>query len=1019
MGPVKTSKESLVRQLIFLSIQYEELLKHLNATELLIKNPNASKQSWGASEKKKIKEAKTINQMINQVFKRSVMDTQKFVILLAITALLGCCTSPGGQTDSNTEYRKELSARLYKIRNEDSLQIVLKQFAEEKNDVGKMICYKQLGSRQRENAHFSDAISSHHKGLEIALKLNDTIEIVQAMNNLGTNFRRIGAQSEASQYHYQALHYAEAWSGLHTHTGTKNRVVSLNGIGNISLTLGYYNEAEKHFREALKDEIALKSPIGQAINYANLGAIFENRQQYDSAYLYFHKSLEQNKIAKSDMGIGLCLIHLGELYEKEQKFELAKAEYQKAYDLMDEISDKWHWLEACQSIARIHLITGNVAEFNRYIQLAESTANQIKSPEHLAAIYMLKHDYDIRQGNHRLALQHYKQHKAMQDSVQGVQKANRYMDIRLGYEQDKNALRFQQMEAASKMEQQKKQFVIYMSWLIIIVSFIITALLYYAYRQRTLSNKILKKLEQTRTDFFTNITHEFRTPLTVIQGLNRQMQQKENLCEKEKTAFRAAIDRQSNNLLNLVNQLLDVAKIKRGADEPQWKRGDIVAYLQMTAEAFSLFAGEKEVKLTFYSEVTLTEMDFIPSYIDKIVCNLLSNAIKHTEPGGKIEFVVRKGPRPDTITIRISDTGEGIPQEDLERIFDFFYQSPQARNTSGTGIGLAFTQMMVEKMKGKIEVESQLGQGSVFTVSLPLKNKQLPHILPLREDEKPASVLPEKHDVINQNEEKPEPLEKESCAVQPLVLIVEDNRDIVLYLKSLLVDRYKVITARNGEEGLDAAEKSIPDLVITDLMMPVKDGYQFVCEMKKNMLLNHIPVIMLTAKTSEEDRIKGLRCGVEAYIRKPFQQEELLIRIENIFENRRILKEKYMSAITRNGSENKLDNDANLKFLQTITNIIQSEIDNPELNSTFLADKMALSISQLSRKINGITGYSTISYVLQLKLNKAKKMLADDNISITEVSDACGFYDVSYFSRVFKKEFGISPSHFQKMPVLG
>ena len=262
-------------------------------------------------------------------------------------------------------------------------------------------------------------------------------------------------------------------------------------------------------------------------------------------------------------------------------------------------------------------------------------------------------------------------------------------------------------------------------------------------------------------------------------------------------------------------------------------------------------------------------------------------------------------------------------------------------------------------------------------------------------------------------------MEKESCAVQPLVLIVEDNRDIVLYLKSLLVDRYKVITARNGEEGLDAAEKSIPDLVITDLMMPVKDGYQFVCEMKKNMLLNHIPVIMLTAKTSEEDRIKGLRCGVEAYIRKPFQQEELLIRIENIFENRRILKEKYMSAITRNGSENKLDNDANLKFLQTITNIIQSEIDNPELNSTFLADKMALSISQLSRKINGITGYSTISYVLQLKLNKAKKMLADDNISITEVSDACGFYDVSYFSRVFKKEFGISPSHFQKMPVLG
>ena len=950
------------------------------------------------------------------------MIIQKIVILFVVIIMMNRCSSPEKQAEEDTEYRKELSAKLYSIRSEDSLRIVLQQFIKEKNNVGQMICYKQLGSHQRKNSRFSDAISSHKQGLEIALKLNDTIEIVQAMNNLGTNFRRIGALREASHYHYQALHYAEAWSGLHTPAGTKNHIVSLNGIGNISLTLGYYNEAEKHFREALKEEIALNSPIGQAINYANLGAIFEKRQQNDSAYIYYQKSLEQNKIAKSDMGIGLCLIYLSQLYEKEHKYESAKAEYQKAYELMAQISDKWHWLEACLSIARIHLITGNIVEFNRYIQSAERTANQIKSPEHLATVYMLKHDYNIVQGNHQLALQHYKQHKAMQDSVQGIQKANSYMEIRLGYEQDKNALRFQQIEAASKMEQQKKQFVIYMSWLIIIVSSIITALLYYAYRQRTRSNKILKKLEQIRTDFFTNITHEFRTPLTVIQGLNRQMQQKENLSEKERTAFRAAIDRQSNNLLNLVNQLLDVAKLRRGADEPEWKRGDIVTYLQMTAETFRLYAGEKEVSLMFYSDISVREMDFIPSYIDKIVCNLLSNAIKHTEAGGKIDFIVKKGSRPDTITVRISDTGEGIPQEDLERIFDFFYQSPQTKNSSGTGIGLGFTRMMVEKMKGKIEVESQLGHGSAFTITLPLNNRQLLHVSPLSEDEKPASVVSVKQSIITQKQELPvtpdEEGEEEASPEQPLILIVEDNRDITLYLKSLLIERYKVITARNGEDGLHVAEKNIPDLVITDLMMPVKDGCQLVCDMKQNRLLNHIPVIMLTAKTSDEDRIKGLRCGVEAYIRKPFQQEELLIRIENIFEKRRILKEKYMSAITRSGSDNKLDNDANLKFLQTINSIIHSEINNPELNSPFLADKMAMSISQLSRKINGITGYSTISYVLQFKLNRAKKMLADDNISVAEVSDACGFYDASYFSRIFKKEFGVSPSHYQKMPNL-
>lgn len=955
---------------------------------------------------------------MDKVFTHTRIATQKLIVLFVFIAMLSHCTSHERQIDEETEYKKKLSSKLYKIRNEDSLQIALQQFIKENNDIGKMICYKQLGSLQRENSRFSDAISSHHESLEIALTLNDTIEIVQAMNNLGTNFRRIGAHNEASQYHYQALQFIEAWSGLHSSTGTKNRIISLNGIGNISLMLGYYNDAEEYFREALKNEIILKSTIGQAINYANLGAIFELREQYDSAYVYYHKSLEQNKIAKSDMGIGLCLIHFGELYEKEQKYELAKDEYQKAYELMDHISDKWHWLEACISIARIHLITGDISEFKRYIQLAETTANQIKSPEHLASVYMLKHDFDISQNNHQQALQHYKQHNAMKDSVQGIQKANIYMDIRMSHEQNKNARHLLHIETESKIIQQQKQHVIYRSWLIIIVSFIILAALYYAYRQRTRSNKILKKLEETRTDFFTNITHEFRTPLTVIQGLNRQIQEKKNLSEKEKTAFMAAIDRQSNNLLNLVNQLLDIAKLKRGSHDSQWKRGNIVAYLQMTAEAFRLYASEKEVNLVFYSDIFAIEMDFIPSYIDKIVCNLLSNAIKHTEAGDKIDFIISKGTRPDTITMRIADTGEGIPQEDLKRIFELFYQSPNAKNISGTGIGLAFTQMMVGKLKGKIEVESQVGEGTVFTIILPLKNKQLSHVLPLKEDEKPDYVLSQKQCVINQDEDQIETLEKETSTLQPLVLVVEDNKDIALYLKSILKDSYKVITARNGEEGLTVAEKSIPDLIITDLMMPVKDGCQFVCDMKQNILLSHIPVIMITAKTSDEDRIKGLSCGAEAFISKPFLQEELLVHIESIFENRRILKEKYMSAITRSGSEKRLDNDDNLKFLQTITDIIYSEINNPELNSAFLADKMALSISQLSRKINGITGYSTISYVLQLKLNKAKKMLIDDNITVVEVSDACGFYDASYFSRMFKKEFGISPSTYQKMPTL-
>ena len=270
------------------------------------------------------------------------------------------------------------------------------------------------------------------------------------------------------------------------------------------------------------------------------------------------------------------------------------------------------------------------------------------------------------------------------------------------------------------------------------------------------------------------------------------------------------------------------------------------------------------------------------------------------------------------------------------------------------------------------------------------------------------------------NENKDRTLIKINEITTEIFLNVQNNlhADFRLYIKTILEDEYRIITAWNGEEGLALAEKHIPDLIITDVMMPVKDGYEFANEIKDNKLLNHIPVIMVTAKTTDEDHIKGLSCGVEAYIRKPFQHEELLIRIKNIFEKRHLLKEKYMSAIIHSGSNKKMHNDVNMDFLQTITNIIYAEINNPKLNSTFLADKMAISVSQLSRKLNGITGYSTISYVLQLKLNKAKKLLATEDISITEVADACGFYDANYFSRTFKKEFGVSPSNFQKLPNL-
>lgn len=942
----------------------------------------------------------------------------ELVFVCVIIILFSCCSSPEKQKAEEHAYRQEIADKLYRNKDEDSLRLLLQQFSEEENDFAVMLCHKQLGLYMRENARFSEAIEHHQEGLDIALKLKDTIEIVQAYNNLGTDFRRIGSQGEASEFHYRALEYAEAYSQVGVPgVGMKNRAVSLNGIGNISLTLGYLDDAEKYFRKALKDEIKLESALGQAINYANLGAIFELRVQLDSAKFYYNKSLEQNQIAKSNMGIGLCLIHLGDLHAKEKNFKQAKEEYKKAYDLMAEIADKWHWLEACISIARIHFLEKNNAEFNHYIGLAEETANQIKSPEHLADVYFLKHEYHMQRADYLQAFRNYKLHTEMKDSVYGIQRANRYMDVRMNYERDKSEREIARVEADAAEKEKRRKFTLNVLIAIVFVGGVVIGLLYYGIRQRNRSNKLLKELEQVRTDFFTNITHEFRTPLTVIQGFSRLLKNKDDLSEKEINAYLDAIGRQSNNLLNLVNQLLDITKLRSGTEKPVWKRGDIISYLRMIAETFRLYAEEKKVRLVFYSDTKELEMDFIPFYIDKIVSNLLSNAVKHTQTGDRIDFIVIKGARPDTIIVRVADTGEGIPKEDLKRIFEMFYRSENSKNTTGTGIGLSFTKMMVEKMNGEIEADSELGKGTAFTITLPLTNNSLPFIAPLKENKATHSLLSEMEKTPLEDSAEELAIDEEN-AEKPIVLVVEDNKDVSHYIKTLLKNKYSVIAAQNGQEGLEMAERYIPDVVVTDVMMPVKDGVQLCCEMKQNMMLNHIPVIMLTAKSDDEDRIKGLQCGAEAYINKPFFPEELFATICNLMEGRKKVIEKYKDTLENNlsGIRIKIESDTNLKYLQTVTDIILTEMQNPELSSAFIAEKMSVSQSQLSRKFSGITGQSIVSYILKVKLNAAKKMLRNPSSSITDVSDACGFNDSGYFSRVFKKQFGITPSQYQKMP---
>lgn len=1018
----------------------------------------------------------------------------RWLLAFAFLLITGCTPQTGKKAEPRERYLT-LEKQLKEVKHEESLKELLKHYSSANDRVALMLCYKQLGKIQRENARFSDAIASHQEGLTLAYALADTIEIVQALNNLGTNFRRIGALAEASDYHYRALEHAEAYSDKLSPEGRKNRVVSMNGIGNVSLTLGYYDDAERFFRLSLDEETALNSPIGQAINLANLGAIFEEREQYDSAEVYYRRSMEQNRIGDSEMGIGLCNIHLGHLYKKQKLYTTALEHYTKAYEQMDRISDRWHWLEACIAMAEIHLLTHNDEGFNRYITRAEQTATEISSPEHLVTIHRLRHDFDFRRKRFEKALKHYKESQTLEDSVRGVQKASRYIDLRLNFEREKNTRSLQRIEAENRADKMRRQITLYLVLTAFAFALIVLLLLWYAYRQRLRSNRILRQVERARTDFFTGITHEFRTPITIIRGFNEQLKNP-RLSESKHKCYIEAIDRQSNRLLSLVNQLLDITRLRSGSDHPQWKRGDIVAYLRMSIENYQLYAGQKQILLKFSSQASAQEMDFVPFYIDKVVSNLLSNAIKHTPEGGRIDFSLSTLQN-ETLQICVSDTGVGIDPEDLPRIFELFYHNERSTEEMGTGIGLSFTRLLVEKMDGKIEVQSTPGKGSTFTVRLPFHNRHHENILRLEKSERPvadsmlfpASVLTSINTVaVHEYKTNDSPAANDNPDL-PLLLVVEDNADVRLYLQTLLSPYYRLLTATDGEEGLTVANEHLPDLIVTDIMMPRKDGIALCTELKQDVLTNHIPVIMLTARSTDEDRIAGLRCGVEAYIRKPFQAEELLVTIDNLLAARRLLQEKYtrltqdaafftsnsvpqenpmlykiapahdnsimpmeeappiITASPENNvattKEERRMNDrsvkdnatsptdsgipvqedtkeganaverANLDFLNDVVAFIDSHIEDPQLAPTFVASHMSLSLSQLNRKLNAVTGTPTSLHILHRRLMHARRMLADSRYSVMQIADLCGFTDSSHLSRAFKKAYGITPTAYR------
>ncbi len=556
--------------------------------------------------------------------------------------------------------------------------------------------------------------------------------------------------------------------------------------------------------------------------------------------------------------------------------------------------------------------------------------------------------------------------------------------------------------------------------LLISILLIVSAL---AYRNKSKSNRLLeeqknqlvslsKQLEEAtnaKLVFFTNISHEFRTPLTLILGPIDTLLNSGNISVKQR-ALLEIIQRSSNSLLNLLSQIIEFRKYENGKLDIQFIKDDIKLFLEDLNIAFLDYAKRKDINFTFTADDHPYIIPFDKDKLEKIYFNLLSNAFKHTHKNGSIHINITKAQynEADYFKLSVFNDGEAIPPDKINNIFNRFYQVNPT--DSGTGIGLALTNSLVDLHNGIITVESTEGKGTVFDVLLPYEQDLTD--IPLHEDTYEIGLSESLLQTDAESMQEKIFVENILREDKKIILLIDDNADMRNYMRMILHNDYTIIEADNGSIGIELSIKFLPDIIICDIMMPGIDGFEVCKSLKENMFTSHIPIILLTACSLDEQKAHGFVSGADAYIPKPFNAQLLKIRIDRLIENRQKVKDAFTNNLLSDSKKTTLAEIEQL-FINKFQKYVEDNITNPEMNIVEVAQYMGLSRSQLYRKIKSITEYSPNEFIRILRLKYAAQMIISGT-PISEIAYKSGFSSASYFTKCFKEFYKVSPSEFIK-----
>ncbi len=518
-----------------------------------------------------------------------------------------------------------------------------------------------------------------------------------------------------------------------------------------------------------------------------------------------------------------------------------------------------------------------------------------------------------------------------------------------------------------------------------------------------------KEVDRVKTSFFTNISHEFRTPLTLIKGPVQDLMEEYTNHPKTKERLKL-IQRNSDLLLKLINQLLDLAKLESGSLKIEKSESDLTAFISAVSGSFSSMAQNKNVELKLDLPPEHFNVFFDKDKLETILINLISNAIKFTPEGGSVTVKARV--EKSNLLLSVKDTGIGIPEDQQQAIFERFHQVSEAHQEVGTGIGLALVKELVALMGGTIEVKSKVGEGSMFGIMLPIEIGETiaGYQLPVTGEE----VLSSDSEQPETSDQKPATelsLKEDGATVKPQILIVEDNTDLRAFIINSLGNEFHFLEAADGKQGLDKAIENVPDLIVSDVMMPGMDGITMAGKLKSDVRTSHIPIIILTAKSTEESKLSGLQKGADDYLTKPFNKQELLLKVRNGVMSRMKLREKIRLELMKEAPKIEVAS-ADEQFLMKVKEVIHQRLSDEQLSVESVAEEIGLSRAQLYRKVTALTGVSVNELIRSFRLKKAAQLLEQNWGPVSQVAYEVGFSNLSYFSKVFKEEFGVLPSEY-------